>query len=45
MERNRRHQKPNMTFNEYCALIEQVLKLMDRKVEARPLLQPKNFKL
>ena len=43
MERNRRNQKKKLSFEEYCALIEELLKLTDRKIKARPKLNKKTF--
>ena len=45
MERNRRHQKSNMTFSQYCERIEEILRLVGRKIKPRTLPQPQFFKL
>lgn len=45
MERNRRSKKSNLTFAEYCSLIDELLKLTGRKIKPRPALKPDTFKL
>ncbi len=45
MERNPRYKKANLSFAEYCALIEELLKLTGRKIKPRPHIKPDGFKL
>lgn len=45
MERDKRNQKPKLTFVEYCRLIEELLQLTGRKIKPRPLIPPDGFKL
>lgn len=45
MERNRRHKKQNLTFEQYCQLLEDLLKLTGRKVKKSKILSAKTFVL
>jgi|SaaInlStandDraft_6_1057023.scaffolds.fasta_scaffold37964_3 hypothetical protein len=43
MERNKRNKKQNISFSEYCELIEELLKLTGRKIKKRPAIKPDGF--
>lgn len=45
MERNSRPKKQNLTFVEYCQLIEELLKLTGRKTPMSKPMPAQNFKL
>jgi hypothetical protein len=40
-----RNQKSNLTFEQYCKKIEELLKLTGRKIKPRPKISPNGFKL
>jgi len=45
MERNRKNKKTALTFEEYFAWLEELLKLTGRKVKNRSAIPPQGFKL
>lgn len=40
-----RPEKKNMSFEQYCQKIEELLKLTGRKVKPRPKIDPQGFRL
>ncbi len=45
MERNTGHKKQTLTFAAYCGLIEELLRLTQRRIAPRKPISPKSFKL